>query len=818
VLSNFHRLSLAPFVILLGLQLATAQDRQGKSGTSVTGNDREQHSVDSVGGDPDNRLGAPLIRHFAEDQKTFWIDGAARWDRNKVEQFAPFAGFMAALIASDSWMSKQVPTSFVSHSHAFSNYATLSLVGAGGAGFLLGEISHNDHLREAGLLSGEAAINSTAIAYAFKGMTRRERPTQDNGNGSFFQGGSSFPSEHSAVAWSIASIAAHEYPGTMTKLLAYGLATGVTITRVTGKDHFPSDAVVGSALGWYMGRQVYRAHHDPELGGAPWGDLQLTNEAPGPWTEHISSPPVPLDSWIYPAIERLAALGYVNTAYAGQRPWTRLQCAEMLQEAADAVAIEEFTSPSAQLYESLASEFHDELQRLDGATNAGLTVDSVYATVRGISGTPLRDSYHFGQTIINDYGRPYAEGMNTYDGFTAHAEAGPLSFILQGEFQHAPGTPAYPVSALQAIAAADSIPGIQRNATGTVNRFQLLTSAVALTWRNTQLSFGNQSLWMGAGESGSLLMSNNAEPFPMIRIQSISPYRIPLLSAILGPIQTEFFLGHLSGHQWEVNGSTFVGPNISPQPFIHGEKISFKPIKNLEIGMGVTAMFAGPGLPFTWANFLRTYYVHSPNPATNPGKRTSELDVSYRIRNFMTVYLDAMTVDEISPIGSTRPTLNPGVYFPRLPKLPRLELRAEGIKEPLTSEFAPGFVYYDARRYLNGYTNDGLLMGNWVGRAGRGGQGWLTYWFSPRSTLQLQYRYQKVDRDFLQGGHLDDFSLDSKIMLTKQLNISGKLQFEHWYFPLLSATGHSNLTAQVQVVFSRISGLRARQQRDGWSR
>jgi Capsule assembly protein Wzi/PAP2 superfamily len=747
-----------------------------------------------TGDDPENKIGLPLIRHFAEDQKAFWIDGTTRWDRNKVKQFAPFAGFTAALIASDSWMSKQVPVNFVSRSHTFSNYATLSFVGAGAGSFLLGEVSHNDHLRETGLLSGEAAINSTAIAYAFKGITGRERPTQDNGNGSFFQGGGSFPSEHAAIAWSIASIAAHEYPGPLTKLLAYGLATGVTITRVTGKDHFPADAVVGSALGWYMGRQVYRAHHDPEVGGAPWSDLSFASEAPGPRTERISSPPVPLDSWVYPALQKLIALGYVNTAYAGQRPWTRLQCAEMLQEAADAVPIEEFANPAGQVYENLASEFHDELQHLEGDSNTGLKVDSIYATVRGISGTPLRDSYHFGQTIINDYGRPYAEGMNTYDGFTAHAEAGPLSFIFQGEFQHAPATPEYPLSALQAVAATD-VTGIQSHATGIINRFQLLTSAMALTWRNTQFSFGNQSLWMGQGESGSLLMSNNAEPFPMFRIQSVSPYKIPLFSAILGPIQTEFFLGHLSGHHWEVNGSTFVGPNISPQPFIHGEKISFKPMKNLEIGMGVTAMFAGPGLPFTWANFLRTYYVHSPNPATNPGKRTSELDVSYRIRNFMTVYLDAMTVDEISPIGSSRPTLNPGVYFPRLPKLPRLELRAEGIKEPLTSEFAPGFVYFDARRYQNGYTNEGLLMGNWVGRAGRGGQGWLTYSFTPQTKFQLGYRHQEVSKDFIGGGRLVGYSASGEARLSRNLGLSASVQYEQWYFPVLASTRQSNVVA-----------------------
>jgi membrane-associated phospholipid phosphatase len=798
VRNGSHRL-LGLVLVFVVLQCAMAQRPGSKAEPLIIQDESQRGSgVLAEGVDPDNRLGVPLIRHMAEDQKQFWINGTTHWDRDKAKQFLPFVGFTSALVASDSWMSKQVPSNWANRSHTFSNYATLSLVGAGGMGFLLGKVEHNDHLQEAGLLSGEAAINSTAIAYAFKGVTRRDRPYEGNGNGSFFQGGGSFPSEHSAVAWSIAGVAAHEYPGTMTKLLAYGLASAVTITRVTGKDHFPSDALVGSALGWYMGRQVYRAHHDPGVGGAPWGEIQFTNEATGPRVERMSSPPVLLDSWVYPALERLAALGYVSSAYAGQRPWTRLQCAQMLQDAADALLLEGMSpaNPADRIYSSLVSEFQPELSRLDGSSNVGLSLDSVYTRITGISGPPLRHSYHFAQTIVNDYGRPYSEGASTYDGFVAHAEAGPVSFILQGEFQHAPGTPSYPLSTLQAMAAADST-GIQSTATSSVNRFQLLNSEVALTWRNTQFSFGNQSVWLGQGESGALLMSNNAEPFPMFRMQSVTPYRVPLLSAILGPIQTEFFLGQLSGHHWEVNGSTFVGPQISPQPFIHGEKISFKPTKNLEIGMGVTAMFAGPGLPFTWSNFLRTYYVHSPNAGTNPGKRTSELDVSYRIRNWATIYLDSMTVDEVSPIGSTRPTINPGIYFPRLPKLPRLEFRAEGIKEPLTSEFQPGFVYYDARRYLNGYTNNGLLMGNWIGRAGRGGQGWLTYSFSPQTKLQAGYRLQEVSKDFIGGGRLIDYSVSGEARVSRDFGFSGSVQYEQWRFPEITLDRKSNVTASV---------------------
>src|SRR5262249_17463860 len=152
----------------------------------------------------------------------------------------------------------------------------------------------------------------------------------------------------------------------------------------------------------------------------------------------------------------------------------------------------------------------------------------------------------------------------------------------------------------------------------------------------------------------------------------------------------EFFLGRQAGHRFEVDGSSLIGPDgVDPQPYLHGTKISFKPTENLELGFGYTAQFVGPGLPFTWSNFVRAFYAHT-SGTDNPGKRLSQFDFSYRIpglRNWLTFYLDSLVVDEFSPIGSTRPFLNPGLYMPRVPKVPKLQIRAEGLKEPLTSEF-----------------------------------------------------------------------------------------------------------------------------------
>ncbi|MBV9342500.1 MAG: phosphatase PAP2 family protein, partial [Acidobacteria bacterium] len=596
---------------------------------------RNQNEVDDdrkyellPGENPGNHLLLPFVRHLAGDQRAFWIAPAHSQPKD-LEWIAPFAGVTAAFFAADSWISRQVPPRKIGRSKTLSNYGMYSLVGAGAGSFVLGHMWHDDHMVETGLLGAEAAINSTGVALLLKNITERPRPFQHGGRGTLFKGGSSFPSEHAAVAWSLAGIVAHEYPGTLTKILSYGLATGVSATRVTGQQHFASDAIIGGTLGWYFSRQIYRVHHDTSLGGGPWGDVLPESsgekqEAP----ENMGSAYVPLDSWIYPALERLAAVGYVKTAYLGIRPWTRMECARMLEELEQRVVNEDETPGEVEhIYRQLSHELADETARLDGASNVGASLDSIYARFTSIAGAPLRDGYHFGQTLINDYGRPYGEGVNSVDGFLARAEAGPFAFCVRGEFQHAPALASYAPSALKAVASAD-LTSVLAGGTPEVNRLDLVEGTISATFHNLKLSFGKQSQWLGPGDSSSLLMSNNAEPVMMLKLDNVSPYRVPFLSNILGPMRTEYFLGRLAGHQFEVNGIQLLGPNnIRPQPFLDGAKISFKPTPDLEIGMGFTAQFAGPGLPFTFHNFFRTFFYHSQTGPTasgyNPAKRVT---------------------------------------------------------------------------------------------------------------------------------------------------------------------------------------------------
>src|ERR1700726_4477088 len=334
---------------------------------------------------------------FVNDQIEM-VTSPTRLRLSDTEWLVPLAGITSGMIFTDASISKSLPKN-PSIIRASQNIRTGSLatLGFASAGIYLWSFrSHDPHQRETGLLIGEAVADSLILTESVKFVTGRERPNQGNGQGPFFQGGSSFPSNHSAAAWSAAGILAHEYPGTLTKLLSYGLASAVSITSVGSKQHFPSDVLVGSALGWMVSEYVYRTHHDPGLGGSAWNPVReiIHGEGSGP-TEYPGSTYVAVDSWVYRAFDRLAALGYVTAGYEGKRPWSREQCARLLIDADEAIASSSGAHrlPDSEI-QALMQALHHEFAREETTFTEGnrsLELDSLYTRVLSASGTVLND-------------------------------------------------------------------------------------------------------------------------------------------------------------------------------------------------------------------------------------------------------------------------------------------------------------------------------------------------------------------------------------------------------------------------------------------
>jgi hypothetical protein len=810
-----------------------AEEQRGRDEKQISsdGEAKEKTAKKKIAEDPKAPSFAPpawgfkeLGKEFLMDQKQIWTS-PAKIRFSDTQWLVPLTGITAGLIVTDADYSRQLShnPSTLSRYNNLSTASVGALIGGAGAMWLLSHKTHNEHWRETGFLAGEAALNSFVVVEGMKYSFGRERPNQGNGTGPFFQSGVSFPSEHAAAAWSVAGVIAHEYPGTLTKIMVYSLASLVDISRVRAQQHFSSDVLMGTVIGNLVAQNIYSRHHDPELGGEAWRSISQMFRGDGNLTpSNMGSPYVPMDSWVYSAFDRLAAMGYVKSGMVGMRPWTRLECTRLLNEAENRSIEETTSSQAANIYVQLLKEFAGEMREMGEGKNRSVQVESIYARVTGISGQPLADGFHFGATIINDYGRPYQEGFNSADGFSAWTTEGHLVAYVRAEYEHAPSAPALSASARQFISSSSRLPSVAPPTPfQTVNRIQLLDSYIGLNFSNWQITFGPQTLWWGPSLGGPLMFNDNAAPVNMLRINRVSPFKLPSFLGWLGPWRIETFLGQLTEHEFFFQTDTGLvgqfGQALSRQPFLDGTRFSFKPLPDFEVGFSFTAVFAGGPTPLTSHTFFHSYSGGNTQPGANgdPGDRRSGLDFTFRIprvKNGLNFYTEAFVEDEFSPIAYWRnAAVWSGLYLAQVPKLNKLDLRVEAGYTDLPgnlqtgapdSHYAPG-IFYANDRYPNGsYTNGGDLLGNWMGRQSQGVQAWSNYRFSPRSFIQASFRHQKVSQQYMSGGgSLTDVSLSANFWLRNDLSVSSTFQYERWLYPIITPGAQSNVTTSLQLVF-----------------
>ncbi|HXY13600.1 MAG TPA: capsule assembly Wzi family protein, partial [Terriglobales bacterium] len=419
--------------------------------------------------------------------------------------------------------------------------------------------------------------------------------------------------------------------------------------------------------------------------------------------------------------------------------------------------------------------------------------------------------------VINNFGRPYQQGFNSYDGFSAWAADGRYAIYVRGEYQHAPANPGFSQPIENLIASLDQNPVQAASLIPATNQFQLLDTYVSTAIGGWNFSFGKQSLWWGQGEGGALLFSDNAAPIYMFRASRTLPITLPWIFEHLGQIKLDAFIGKLSGNEFP------------PRPVVHGETLSLKPTRNLELAFtrivemggapipGTTSVPGpGNGCPFglgralTFAAFFNSYFSfqESSNYACNenPGKRTAGFSFSYRLpwlRNWLMLYTDSLSPDDVSPLSAPRrAAVNPGIYLSHFPKLAQLELRVEGVNtDTPSSSFGGHFVYNDFF-YHNLSTNNGNIIGSWIGRQGQGVQAWSKYWFNARSNLQIGYRHAKVASDFISGGEtFNDASLQLSFWVHRDLNIVAATQYEKWLAPVLAPGPQTNWTTTMGISY-----------------
>jgi hypothetical protein len=530
---------------------------------------------------------------------------------------------------------------------------------------------------------------------------------------------------------------------------------------------------------------------------------------------------------------RLYSLGYVDSTFLGLRPWTRAGVMHMTEEAANLIEDGEASGDSGAtearaISESLNLELHFDMEGPCGPHEGGARAESVYTVARGITGTPLHDSYHLGQTIVNDYGRPFESGFNNYTGASGYATAGRFALYVRAEFQGAPSAAGYSLSLSDTLSSIDEI-GITNYSQTTIplgpiasaNDARFLEAYVSYQYLNHVFSFGKQDQWLGPAQGASMAFSNNAQNFYSFEINRIQPLNVPFLSRLTGPFRYEFLLGALRGHTYMPNPQYIMNPSpgimnvTNPgDPWVHVEKISFKPYKDLEFGFERTVLWGGEGhSPVTLHDFLKSFFSFQNVPFAekngrgDPGARFGAFDFTWRlpyVQKWLTLYCDSEAHDDVSPVSAPRrAAYRPGLYLSHVPGAARFDMRVEGVStDPPNSRSTGGtFMYFEGVE-KQGYTNQGQLFGDWIGREDKGGQAWVTYHLAGNEWVQAGFRHQKAARDFIPGGTtLNDFNVRVVKRLRSDLEIDGNFALEHYKAPVYLPGEQTVTTTNIQLTW-----------------
>jgi hypothetical protein len=374
---------------------------------------------------------------------------------------------------------------------------------------------------------------------------------------------------------------------------------------------------------------------------------------------------VPVGSWVYPALEKLEAEGLLRSGILTSRPVSRAEAARLVKEA-------ESGQPSpgaARVIEKLKAEFAPDEGR---SSSYFRPFEEARFKFLYADGTPLFLN-------INNKGDIIGNGSNFRAGFSSSAGAGSaLAFYLNPEFR-------YPE-------------GASRDGAEVV----LVEGYGALNLWNIELTAGRQALWWGSGHHGTLLLTDNARPFDLIKLTNPRPATMPWIFKYIGPIKFTGFVTRLEEDRDFAN------------PYLAGLRLELKPHPNATIGVTRTAMFGGAGRHVDARVIWNVITARNENVAGEPGNQLGSYDLKivlpFKLQKAV-IYGEYGGEDEAGGFPSKAAFVT-GAYLPGLLGFERLDLRVEHGWTYIGN--CPA-IWYVHNTYTSGYTYDGRIIGHHMG-------------------------------------------------------------------------------------------------------
>ncbi len=487
----------------------------------------------------------------------------------------------------------------------------------------------------------------------------------------------------------------------------------------------------------------------------------------------VSSVNVPLDSWVYEALNKLEACGLIDTAVSGTRPYSRLEVARLVKEAIekrDSLAagkkpsgfLEEDLIPS--FLERFKKEFKPELIEwgvLEGAKAPTylkpvdeVVLKYVYQTSDPIqrpqAGNPPTQTIY---PIYNNDGIVYRKHNN-------------FSAELDGEARLWNHISLYYRPIFTAFDQEET-------------RFDLEKGYLKLEGLNLELEAGRDSLWWGPGYNGDLLLTNNARPFNLVKLSNQRPFILPFL----GLFKFNLFVSKLDHDQ----------PSI-PDPTLYGLRLNLKPHPLFEIGVSQIVIFDGEGRKaLSFEDYFRILYGNKNYSGKLESNQQVAIDFSFRWPNLGKFLPIARSLKLYGEWGAEDTGTPPdrrayllGLYLNDVLLTGRVDLRVEYANTSPKSVFNSWYTHPD---YPPTYHE--RIFGHNVGSNAEDIFARLTAYLSPKMLLGLDFNVQNqgireaVKTETYRGG------IDLDYLIQGQMSIKGRYILEKFDDPDSIAGGNA---------------------------
>jgi hypothetical protein len=365
--------------------------------------------------------------------------------------------------------------------------------------------------------------------------------------------------------------------------------------------------------------------------------------------------------------------------------------------------------------------------------------------------------------VYNNDGDRYRRGSNERAGFDTIAELDWFSFYIAPEFR-------YPDNDVRPIKNAKKAPspifcGSDCNADFTSENgadLSLKGAYGVVSFLGLDLTVGKDSQWWGPGYHGALLLSNNAEPFTMVRLENPEPVLLPWILKYLGPFRWTFFVTKLESDREDV-----------PHPYFWGMRVDFKPHPYVEIGLERTAMLCGEGRTCSAGTWWDSFTGANENQSgKEAGNQLAGFDVKVTLPfqlQPVQVYTEIAGEDESGGLPSRMAYLY-GIYLPRILSAERVGLRAEYAINHINDH---PYYWYSHHIYTSGYTYDSGIIGHHMGSDSKDLYAEISYRFNERGDY-VAGAYDREEHNLSEEvkAKKDEVSVRMEYSVMKNLKVS----------------------------------------------